>query len=80
VAVPAGAVTWSLQGEAHGVTLPQVAMAFPLRHPAVAGIVVGIRSAAEARRNAEAVAAPIPAQVWADLRGAGLLDERAPVD
>jgi len=66
--------------EAHGVTLPQVAMAFPLRHPAVAGIVVGIRSADEARRNAEAFAAPIPAQVWAGLRGAGLLDERAPVD
>jgi D-threo-aldose 1-dehydrogenase len=66
--------------EAHGVTLPQVAMAFPLRHPAVAGIVVGIRSAAEARRNAEAFAAPIPAQVWADLRAEGLLDERAPVD
>jgi D-threo-aldose 1-dehydrogenase len=44
------------------------------------GIVVGMRSAAEARRNAEAFAAPIPAQVWADLRGAGLLDERAPVD
>ena len=43
------------------------------------GIVVGIRSAAEARRNAEAFAAPIPAQVWADLRGEGLLDERAPV-
>ena len=66
--------------EAHGVTLPQVAMAFPLRHPAVAGIVVGVRSAEEARRNAEAFAAPIPAEVWAGLRGAGLLDERAPVD
>jgi D-threo-aldose 1-dehydrogenase len=39
-----------------------------------------IRSAAEARRNAEAFAAPIPAQVWADLRGEGLLDERVPAD
>ena len=64
--------------EAHGVTLPQAAMAFPLRHPVVAGIVVGIRTAAEARRDAEAFAAPVPAQVWADLRGEGLLDERAP--
>jgi len=66
--------------EAHGVTLPQVAMAFPLRHPVVVGIVAGIRSAEEARRNAEAFAARVPAQVWADLRDERLLDERVPVD
>ena len=35
----------------HGVTLPQAAMAFPLRHPAVAGIVVGMRSAAGGPRE-----------------------------
>ncbi|MFB7712472.1 aldo/keto reductase [Streptomyces sp. NPDC056105] len=62
--------------EAHGVTLPQLAMAFPLRHPAVAGIVVGIRSEAEVRRNITALSMPIPEQVWGDLRGEGLLDER----
>jgi len=66
--------------EAHGVTLPQVAMAFPLRHPVVVGIVAGIRSAEEARRNAEAFAARVPAQVWADLRDERLLDECVPVD
>ena len=33
--------------EAHGVTLPQAAMAFPLLHPVVAGIVLGMRSAGE---------------------------------
>jgi D-threo-aldose 1-dehydrogenase len=65
--------------EAHGVTLPQAAMAFPLLHPVVAGIVVGMRSAAEVRRNVELFGAGVPAQVWADLRGEGLLDERAPV-
>ncbi|MEV0112908.1 aldo/keto reductase [Streptomyces sp. NPDC050844] len=65
--------------EAHGVTLPQVAMAFPLRHPVVAGIVVGMRSADEVRRNVAAFGAAIPDQVWADLRAEGLLDERAPV-
>jgi D-threo-aldose 1-dehydrogenase len=65
--------------EAHGVTLPQVAMAFPLRHPVIAGIVVGMRSAEEARRNVESFQADVPAQVWADLRHEGLLDERAPV-
>jgi D-threo-aldose 1-dehydrogenase len=66
--------------EAHGVTLPQAAMAFPLRNPAVAGIVVGMRSAAEARRNAESFQAPIPAQVWTDLRDERLIDQRAPVN
>jgi D-threo-aldose 1-dehydrogenase len=64
--------------EAHGVTLPQAAMAFPLRHPVVAGIVVGMRSAEEARRNVESFGVDVPAQVWADLRREGLLDERAP--
>ncbi|MFG2658686.1 aldo/keto reductase [Streptomyces sp. NPDC048425] len=62
--------------EAHGVTLPQLAMAFPLRHPAVAGIVVGMRSAAEVRQNIAALRMPIPEQVWDDLRSEGLLDER----
>ncbi len=64
--------------EAHGVTLPQVAMAFPLGHPAVAGIVVGMRSSGEVQRNAAAFGTRVPAQVWADLRGEGLLDERVP--
>lgn len=64
--------------EAHSVTLPQAAMAFPLRHPVVAGIVVGMRSAGEAQRNAESLRAAIPADMWADLRGEDLLDHRAP--
>jgi len=64
--------------EAHGVTLPELAMAFPLRHPAVAGIVVGMRTADEVHSNLAAFGARIPAQVWDDLRGEGLLDERAP--
>ncbi|MEV7553654.1 aldo/keto reductase [Amycolatopsis sp. NPDC089917] len=59
--------------EAHGVTLPQAAMAFPLRHPAVAGIAVGMRSAEEARRNAESFAVEVPARLWGALRVAGLI-------
>lgn len=64
--------------EAHGVTLPALAMAFPLLHPAVAGIVVGMRTADEVRRNTAAFTSEIPNGVWDDLRGEGLLDERAP--
>ncbi len=65
--------------EAHRVPLPAVAMRFPLHHPAVAGVVVGMRSADEVRRNTEAYGTKIPAGLWSDLRGEGLLDTRAPV-
>ncbi|MGA5313146.1 aldo/keto reductase [Streptomyces pseudogriseolus] len=65
--------------EAHGVPLPAAAMRFPLHHPAVAGVVVGMRSADEVRRNTEAYGTKIPAQLWSDLRGEGLLDTRVPV-
>jgi D-threo-aldose 1-dehydrogenase len=53
--------------QAHGVTLPQAAMAFPLSHPAVAGIVVGMRSAEEVRRNLTSLAwtrSPQAAPPW----------------
>ena len=59
------------------MTLPQAAMAFPLQHPVVAGIVAGMRSAGEVRRNAELFEADVPGRVWAELRGEGLIDERA---
>ena len=61
------------------MTLPQAAMAFPLLHPVVAGIVIGMRSAEEAQWNAEAFRAEVPAGLWADLRSEGLLDERAAI-
>lgn len=64
--------------EAHGVTLPAVALRFPLAHPAVAGVAVGCRDAAQVRRNAGLATVEIPAQVWSDLRSAGLIREDAP--
>ncbi|MEV4889036.1 aldo/keto reductase [Nonomuraea sp. NPDC055795] len=51
----------------HGVTLPQAAMAFPARHPAVATVVLGARSADEVRRNAALWAEPVPEELWAEL-------------
>ncbi|MEV5893799.1 aldo/keto reductase [Nonomuraea fuscirosea] len=66
--------------EAHGVSVPQAAMAFPLLHPVVAGIVVGMRSAREVRAGVAAFSAGVPAGLWSDLRAEGLLDVRAPVD
>ncbi|TYB62282.1 aldo/keto reductase [Nonomuraea sp. PA05] len=65
--------------EAHGVTVPQAAMAFPLLHPVVAGIVVGMRSEQEVGRNVAAFSGSVPAGLWSDLRAEKLLDERAPL-
>ncbi|WP_326635556.1 aldo/keto reductase [Nonomuraea fuscirosea] len=57
----------------HGVTLPQAAMAFPLRHPAVSTIVVGARAPEEVVRNAGLWSRPVPEELWEDLRAAGFL-------
>ncbi|WP_326642169.1 aldo/keto reductase [Nonomuraea fuscirosea] len=65
--------------ETHGVGVPQAAMAFPLLHPVVAGIVVGMRSAREVEADVAAFSAGVPAGLWSDLRAEGLLDVRAPV-
>ncbi|MFD8530271.1 aldo/keto reductase [Streptosporangium canum] len=59
--------------ESHGVTLPQAALAFPLRHPAVVSVVVGARSAAEIARNAALVARPVPEDLWAELAAEDLI-------
>jgi D-threo-aldose 1-dehydrogenase len=64
--------------DAHGVSLPQAAMAFPLGHPAVAGVVLGMRSAEEVRRNAADFQEAIPPALWEDLRREELVDARAP--
>ncbi|MGC5011117.1 aldo/keto reductase [Streptosporangium sp. DT93] len=59
--------------ERHGVTLPQAALAFPLRHPAVVSVVVGARSADEVVRNAALTARPVPEDLWSDLAAEGLI-------
>ncbi|MGD8194540.1 aldo/keto reductase [Herbiconiux sp. P18] len=59
--------------EAHGVSLPQAAIAFPLQHPAVVNVTLGMRTAQQVDRNADLFAAPLPDTLWAALRSAGLL-------
>lgn len=65
--------------EAHGVALAAAALQFPLGHPAVASVVVGARSVSEVEDNARAFTTPVPDDVWAQLRSAGLLDDGIPV-
>lgn len=63
---------------ARGVHLAAAAIQFPLGHKAVASIVPGAISAAEVERNRELIERPLPPELWADLRSAGLLREDAP--
>jgi D-threo-aldose 1-dehydrogenase len=57
----------------HGTTLPAAATQFPLRHPAVISVVVGMRSPEEVHRNLAAYAQHVPDELWADLEHRGLL-------
>jgi D-threo-aldose 1-dehydrogenase len=57
----------------HRTTLPAAAIHFPLRHPAVASVVVGMRSPEEVHHNVAAHAQHVPDELWADLEHRGLL-------
>jgi D-threo-aldose 1-dehydrogenase len=62
----------------HGVPLYVAAAQFALAHPAVTSIVLGAESPSEIRANHAALSAGLPSELWANLRGAGLLREDAP--
>lgn len=55
---------------AHGTTLPHAAVHFPLRHPAVRTVLLGMRSADEVRADLALLAAPPPDALWPDLEAA----------
>ena len=57
----------------HGTTLPAAAIAFPLRHPAVVDVTLGMRTPQEVARNAALHAGGVPEQLWEDLAARGLL-------
>jgi D-threo-aldose 1-dehydrogenase len=50
--------------ERQGVTLPHAAMRFPLRHPAVASVVAGVRSPAQAESAAAWATTDLPEDAW----------------
>jgi len=61
--------------ERHGVSLPEAALAFPLLHPAVVSVVVGVRDAAQMNSNVERYSKPIPVALWSELLALHLLPE-----
>ncbi|MFN8441419.1 MAG: aldo/keto reductase [Caldilineaceae bacterium] len=62
----------------HGVSLKAAALQFPLAHPVVRSLVVGMVSPAEVDQNLAALHEPIPAAFWAELREEGLIEQGAP--
>ena len=64
--------------ERHGVPLRAAALQFILAHPAIASVIPGARSLAEVEENVRMVEHPIPAALWVELKGAGLLASAAP--
>lgn len=70
--------------EAHGTTLPEAALAFPLRHPAVVSVVVGAAGAGQVADAVDRYHRRVPDALWDDLVTAGLLPppahQAAPAD
>ncbi|AJF69093.1 aldo/keto reductase [Streptomyces vietnamensis] len=64
--------------ERHGVPLRAAALRFPFGHPAVASVLVGLRSAAEVRDAAAMLAHHVPDALWAELEERGLLPADVP--
>ena len=51
----------------HGVTLPDAAVQFPPRHPAVASVVIGARDRQQVEQGIERASVPIPEGLWDDI-------------
>jgi len=65
--------------EAHAVPLPAAALQFPLSHPQVLTVIAGMGTPEQVRQAADYLKCPVPRQLWADLRAAGLIRPDAPV-
>jgi D-threo-aldose 1-dehydrogenase len=63
----------------HSTPLSAVAVQFPLAHPAVASVVVGMRSPSEVDENIDALTFDIPPALWTDLIASGALPAGIPV-
>ncbi|GAA1059965.1 aldo/keto reductase [Agromyces bracchium] len=59
--------------EEFGLTLPEAAVAFPLRHPAVVSVVVGMRTADQVVGTVDRYGAEIPEGFWQALSDRGLV-------
>lgn len=61
--------------ETYGVTVPEAAIAYVRRHPAVVSVVLGARGRTQVEQNAARAAASVPDALWSDLAAAGLISD-----
>ena len=59
--------------ERYGVQLPDAALAFPLRNPAVVSVVVGASGPGQVSQAVDRLNVDIPPSLWTDLAAAGLI-------
>jgi D-threo-aldose 1-dehydrogenase len=64
--------------ERHGTILPAATIAFPLTHPAVINVTLGVRSPDQVARNVELYRRRVPEGLWDDLRERGLIRSDVP--
>ncbi|MFE2728217.1 aldo/keto reductase [Kitasatospora sp. NPDC059327] len=64
--------------EAFGTTLPAAAVAFPLHHPAVVNVTLGMRTPGQVVRNTTLHDRPVPDGLWEELRARRLIRLDAP--
>lgn len=62
----------------HNVSLGAAALQFPFGHPAVAAVIPGPESPEHVQSNRSLMREPIPSDLWAELKGEGLLRPDAP--
>jgi D-threo-aldose 1-dehydrogenase len=60
----------------HRIPLQAAALQFPLQHPAVASVIVGMRSAGEVGQNVAFLRYPVPDGFWARLLAERFIAER----
>lgn len=62
----------------HDVPLKAAAVQFPLAHPAVVGLLAGVRSVEHLEEYDALLRRPVPAALWEELRAEGLIPAEAP--
>ena len=62
----------------HDTSIRRAALQFALLHPAVVSVVLGAAKPIEVEANAADAEHKVPAELWSELKSAGLLDSSAP--